>query len=484
MKALKRVALVTLIASASALWGAADPGVTFIGRGEIPGNSLDKSGLFGNICQKDVPTNCIHKAIFGGMGSALTYTGHDKVFLAVPDRGPFDGRTDVPYLDRFHFLYMNVDTSKNPNTNVLNIDWNLLDTRFLKHEVDWNFVGASSAFLPFEPNNLFMTLRLDPEGVVVSRDGTFFVSDEYGPFLFEFNRRGRLIRRIPLPPKFLITHPSGEVDSAGNSWELYPVGSPALPAGILGNNSGRQANRGMEGLAITPNGRYLVGLMQNALIQDNGLNNSVPPGRVGLNNRIFRYDLWTRQSAEYVYTLDAISQGKGANEILAINDHEFLVLERDNRSLVSPGADAFSPAASGLKRIYKIDLNGATDVSGFDSLVGQTFIPVTKTLFLDLLNPAYEVDISTTPHKTIKNIIAEKIEGLAWGPKLPDGRLLLYVMSDNDLNTGFPTQIYAFAIDANSAGLTFVRQDTPVPLYPFERFKRVRDRWDDFWDRD
>jgi hypothetical protein len=55
--------------------------------------------------------------------------------------------------------------------------------------------------------------------------------------------------------------------------------------------------------------------------------------------------------------MDSISQGKGVNEILAINDHEFLVLERDNRSLVSPGAAAFSPPASGLKRIYRIDLN-------------------------------------------------------------------------------------------------------------------------------
>src|SRR5262245_32058128 len=110
-------------------------------------------------------------------------------------------------------------------------------------------------------------------------------------------------------------------------------------------------------LAITPDGRFLVGIMQNALIQDNGLSYTNPqtladtPGRVGLNNRILKYDLLTGQFWEYVYVLDAISQGKGVNEILAINDHEFLVLERDNRSLVSPGASAFSPANSGLKNL-------------------------------------------------------------------------------------------------------------------------------------
>ena len=57
--------------------------------------------------------------------------------------------------------------------------------------------------------------------------------------------------------------------------------------------------------------------------------------------------------------LDAINRGQGVSEILAINDHEFLVIERDNRSnLQTP------PQAPTRKTIYKIDINGATDVSG------------------------------------------------------------------------------------------------------------------------
>src|SRR5262249_29838530 len=77
-----------------------DPGVTLIGTGAIPGNALDLSGLQGlPICALDIDkhatANCIDRATLGGFGSALTYTGHDNVFVAVPDRGPFDGRTDV-----------------------------------------------------------------------------------------------------------------------------------------------------------------------------------------------------------------------------------------------------------------------------------------------------------------------------------------------------------------------------------------------------
>ena len=76
-----------------------------------------------------------------------------------------------------------------------------------------------------------------------SRQGNFFVSDEYGPFIWEFNRNGVIVRRLDIPNDFEIKNPSGGVGSDGTtSLELYPEF----------NTSGRKANRGMEGLAITP----------------------------------------------------------------------------------------------------------------------------------------------------------------------------------------------------------------------------------------
>lgn len=123
-------------------------------------------------------------------------------------------------------------------------------------------------------------------------------------------------------------------------------------------------------MAITPDNRYLVGTMQNALIQDHGLNSATPPGRVGRNNRILKIDLQNltgrKHRQEFVYVVDDISQGRGVNDLLAVNDHEFLAIERDNRSLVpTPPNAAQSP---NNKKIYKINLNRATDVSGVASL--------------------------------------------------------------------------------------------------------------------
>ena len=83
------------------------------------------------------------------------------------------------------------------------------------------------------------TLRFDPEGIRVGLFGTFFISDEYGPDVFEFGRFGHLFRRLDVPDKFHISSPNAD---------------PNLE--LLGNTSGRQANRGMEGLAISPNDRF------------------------------------------------------------------------------------------------------------------------------------------------------------------------------------------------------------------------------------
>jgi len=421
--------LVILTSNPSSHWAAATPGITLIGNGRVSGAALDTSGTRGDICQVGKPANCVPKAILGGFGSALTYTGFYDVFIAAPDRGPFDGLTNVSHRDRVYFFKI-ITLVRAPFPNIL---VELVDTRLLKNQFDQPLVGAAGG-LSFSYDPAFPALRLDPEGIRVGPNGTFYISDEYGPNILEFDRLGHLMRRIAVPPKFLIANPSADPNTE-----------------LLGNVSGRQANRGMEGLAISPDGTTLYGMMQNALIQDHGLN----PGtvdRLGLNNRILKINLATGETQEYVYVLDAINRGQGVSEILAINDHEFLVVERDNRSnLQSP------PQAPTRKTIYKINLAGATDVSGIESLPAGALptgvVPVSKTLFIDLLDPDFN----------LAGTIAEKIEGLAWGPDLPDGRHVLYVVSDNDLIPSLATQIYAFAIDPSL--LNYQRQIVPLPIF-------------------
>ncbi|WP_353649505.1 esterase-like activity of phytase family protein [Nakamurella sp. A5-74] len=169
----------------------------------------------------------------------------------------------------------------------------------------------------------------DPEGLAVLRDGTFWVSDEYGPFITHFDRTGRQLER------------------------LSPFDG-SLPVEL----SLRDPNKGMEGLTVTPDGRMLVGIMQAALNAPDG-----PKSKNVPVVRIVTVDLASRQTHEYLYALHAgDSVGTTVSEIAALNAHEFLVDERDS---------AKEPAAN--KKLYRIDLRGATDVSKHAQVPNATY---------------------------------------------------------------------------------------------------------------
>src|SRR4051812_39651919 len=105
----------------------------------------------------------------------------------------------------------------------------------------------------------------------------------------------------------------------------------------------------MEGLALTPDGKTLVGIMQSPLIQDGGA--------TGVNMRIVTIDIATGTvTHEYVYKLS--NANNTVSDITAVNDHQFLIDERDG----SAGLAAVT------KQLFLIDVSGATDVKGIPVL--------------------------------------------------------------------------------------------------------------------
>ena len=205
---------------------------------------------------------------------------------------------------------------------------------------------------------------LDTEGLVAMKDGSFWISDEYGPWLVHVNAQGKIIERIgPFP------------------------GKKSLPKVL----ALRRPNRGMESLTITPDGKTLVGLMQNPVD-----NPDTAIRKTSRLNRLVTFDPRTGASKQYAYIIDATSAV--VSEIAAVTDHTFIVSERDQLFQGDP------EKPSKLKRIYKIDISQATDVSDAadgpnGKLVnGKTLeqlsdaelqeagiVPVTKELVVDLL---------------------------------------------------------------------------------------------------
>lgn len=384
-----------LFASSAALASAQD--VSLVATGSIPGDATDQSGLSGLLEDGVTPHNRI-----GGLGSAITWSGIGHTYIATPDRGPADGTTS--YIDRAYV----VDLGLRNRRGAVSVDPRVVGTLLLKADAKRFYTGSSAAF---DATGSTGSLRFDPEGIRVSRCGNhFFVSDEYGPYVYEFDSTGHRVRSVNMPNGLLADLPS------------------AVPAEELTKNaSGRQSNRGMEGLAISPDGSKLYGIMQSALIQDGGLD--AASARVGTNNRIVEIDVATGAVREFLYVLD--SPSLGISEITAINDHQFLVIERDGKA----------GASAAIKNVVKIDLEQATDIRAVPTLpevgVPSDITPVSKELFINLLSPEFGLAGATFP---------EKIEGLAFGPDLPDGRHVLVVSADNDFVAANPTRLFVFAV--------------------------------------
>lgn len=195
------------------------------------------------------------------------------------------------------------------------------------------------------------------------------------------------------------------------------------------NNRGRQPNRGMEGLAISADGKTLFGIMQSPLIQDGALD--ATGKRVGRLCRMVAIGIGTGATREYAYRLDNPSHG--VNEILAAGPDSFLVIERDGLA----GKEAKA------KKIHWTTIRGASEITRMAALperkASAEIAPMPKRVLIDLLDPRYGLAGASFP---------EKIEGLAFGPDLPDGRKLLLVTADNDFVAEAPFRVFAFAVSA------------------------------------
>jgi len=376
------------------------PGVRLIAKGAFDARAEDLSGLTD-------PMADMTQSRLGGHGSAIDYTGRGDTFIMLPDRGPGDGGS--AYRCRVQVVEIPIPRSIAPDDRPVTIEPRILSTRLLLAEDGSSFVGNSGAYSIANPA---ASRRYDPEGLRVLADGTMLIAEEYGPRVDQFDANGRRLRGLPIPESFVVRTPDGSPEN-----ELPPA-----------NSTGRQPNRGFEGLALSNDGARAIAVLQSPLIQDHALDDAGE--RAGRNIRLLELPLRSGgKPRQFVYRLE--SANYGLSEAMFLADGTLLVLERDGKK----GADAR------CKRVYRVDLSEATDVSGSDSLP-QNKLPtdirgVTKTLLIDFLDPEFRLAGEEFP---------EKIEGLALGPTLDDGRSTFLVTIDNDFKSTQPSDIWVFAL--------------------------------------
>lgn len=427
--------------------------IDLVAIGSISGSRPDRSHATSAALENGVAGN-----LLGGMGSGLAYAG-GHIFLAVPDRGPnavaFNSAVDdtASYINRVQTLFMKLEHSAPGSALPFDLEPILVDTTLLHsarplhygagtaaglssgapalnaHHHTHYFTGRSDNFDPATLSTDPDDARFDPEGIRVSGDGRrVFLTDEYGPHVYEFDRwTGARVRSFALPAEFAV-----------------PLQSPQGNAEISGNTVGRVANKGMEGLAISPDGRTLIGAMQSPLIQDGGTDAQF--------TRIVAIDVRTGHARQYAYPLTNIGtkakpKYPTISEILAINDHEFLVDERDGKGRGDDSVAAF-------KQIFHIDLAGAQDVTGRTGEANLAGAAVAKTVFVDVVSVL-------TAHGIAAQDIPAKLEGMAFGPDVHVGGVrqhTLWVANDNDFlatvvdthhpaGIDNPNQFFVFAVD-------------------------------------
>ena len=295
------------------------------------------------------------------------------------------------------------DRSEHAPARVYRLRVDLVGGRLLPESVRF----LETRFLAQANGEPFPRRSLDPEGIAFGGD-RLFVSSEgeakagVAPFVAEATLAGRVVRELPLPARYLPT-------------------APAV---------GVRDNLGFENLAVVPGRSELLAATEGALASDG------PASDYGVasRTRVLRWDL-TRPNespTEYFYPLEAVPgvapetpgfRVNGLADLRPLDAGRFLALERG------------WVAERGYRlRIYVVSLDQATELSRLEGSALAAARPAEKRLLVDLA----ELD----------GVRLGNFEGMAFGPPLAGGRLLLLLVADDNFHQfGEDGALLALAID-------------------------------------
>lgn len=221
------------------------------------------------------------------------------------------------------------------------------------------------------------------------------------PAIFEAGLDGKFTRNLNVP--------------------VYYAPNADKTAGVYGNLA-------FEGLALSTDGQTLWASTENALAQDG----DKATLEAGSPSRLISFDLATGEpKAEYVYetgkiftkaTAEPPYNDNGLAEILTLDDTHLLAVER-----------SFAAGIGNEINLYVVDLAGATDVKGAETIKGMTVTPVKKEHVLKLGEGDFGLDI-------------DNVEAASFGPEI-GGKRTLVLASDNNFNPiGQFTQFVVFTL--------------------------------------
>jgi hypothetical protein len=192
---------------------------------------------------------------------------------------------------------------------------------------------------------------------------------------------------------------------------------------------GPRQNSVFEGLSYSDNYKTLFISVEEPCFEDG------PRASISENNayiRILKIDILSKiNTAQYAYKIDPVAHSpepatafsiNGVSEILSIGNEKLLVVERS----FSTGRQACTI------KVFLTDLKDATDIKNNTSLIeNKVFKTAKKTLLLNMDDLGIYID---------------NIEGITFGPDLPNGQKTLLFVADNNFNPLQKSQLLLFEV--------------------------------------
>ena len=249
-------------------------------------------------------------------------------------------------------------------------------------------------------------MRYDPvqDILIRSTEGQRFIRDGkqelQNPDIVIMNRSGRYKDSFPLPAN------------------MY----------IEAEEKGPRHNSVFEGLTFGDNDNSVFVSLEDAIYEDG---RSAATGDSTAWTRLLKFDGKTKkQIAQYAYQADAVRYApvpagafkvNGVSDILYIGNDQFIVIER---------AYSTGRLPSDI-RVYLADIKNAEDISTISLATQPVQKPVTKKILLDMNK---------------LDLFIDNIEGVTFGPVLPNGNRSLVFVADNNFSAKQKSQFLLFEI--------------------------------------
>jgi hypothetical protein len=324
----------------------------------------------------------------GGL-SGIDYDEKENVFYLLSDDRGLHGKI------RFYTARLDIGPTGVRSINFLKVNYlsgankKLFDTQQRSHNPDAEAIRIN----PHDG-----TIYWASEGERVVSDKTKTLID---PFIYEADLTGTFLRSLSLPRNLRITD----------------------------REHGPRQNGTLEGITFDRENKYLFATLEEPLYEDGPRADTVPNGAVC---RIYKFDVASGKNVgQFAYPLEPVAfPPRPANKFKINGVSEILSTGMDN-SLIAVERSFSMGRLPCTVRVFAADLSKADNVISEKSISGRKSGLIVKTLLLNMDE---------------LNIYIDNVEGVTFGPNLPNGNRTLVFVSDNNFNWFEESQLLVFEV--------------------------------------